>query len=622
MVELRRWLLNSSSRVSLAGALLLTATAGCQSTREYAASVNSSIQWSAPAAIEIERAPTVSILKSTPAAPYEERHKVDDSDSEPTAVVPGPEALFDTSTPAPAPSAEIGEAGKPNQPRKPGKLETVTVDDVAPAPEVAGPEEPPATTATQLPEPTISSDVFADDVPVAVEPSAITAQETAATDAEGTEDSQAAPTPVVAEPLKTLPMPEPIAAEPPVPEPATAITEELPPQAAEESIPKLPADTAIIPVEPQSDTGNAEDTDLPASDAATGNTDTTSPSANLRPLFPKVQPSRTVARIDSSSGRTIADQTDATPKQPSRIALPEPMPVTPASSTSTDSDTSSVISAGTPERVRVIATLDSEATGIAIDGHGNLMVTSDEGLSRISPTGTRLDFAVIESPRGFAPLPDGSFVVCDARQRSVLWVDRTGSPIEFLAQRSDGHFLRAPSFVAVDSEGGVYFTDPGYARITAPTGRLHYVSPEGEVNLVSQRLAYPQGVALSADGSKLFVVECQNRRVVQFEILSPGRVGPSGEFARLVPKTAGDSDDFATGLTVDTKGRVFVARHGMRRVDVINRDGELSRSIAVPDVLASSVTLSADEKSLFVAGAASNAQWSGLVVRVPVSDRD
>ena len=601
MVELHRWLLKSSSRMSLAGALLLTAAAGCQSIRDYGANAGSSSQWSTPTVIEAEPAPSVADLKPTPVAPYEEVSQPTDSDPEPTVVVPGPEALSNTGKPAPAPSAEVSNPEKPARRRKPRKGETVTVDDVAPAPEVAGPEELPATTATDVTEPTIPSDVFADEVPVKVEPTTVTGA-----------DDPTEPASAAAEPPVSLPMPEPVAAEPPVPEPATVVTEELPAQTAEDSIPGLPADTAITPVQPLIDQN-----DKPASDSATEDAEASAPSANLRPLFPEVQPSQTVVRSETSSKARLADTAS---KQRPLISLPDPMPVTRASSTSTANDKSSVISAGTPERVQVIATLDSEVTGIALDGHGNLMVTSDEGLSRISPTGARQDFAVIESPRGFAPLPDGSFVVCDARQRSVLWVDRTGSPIEFLAQRSDGHFLRAPSFVAVDSEGGVYFTDPGYARITAPTGRLHYVSPEGEVNLVSQRLAYPQGVALSADGSKLFVVECQNHRIVQFEILSPGRVGPSGEFTHLVPKTAGDSDDFATGLTVDKKGQVFVARHGMRRVDVFSSGGELTRSIAVSEVLASSVTLSEDEKSLFVAGAAANAQWSGLVVRVPISD--
>ena len=298
------------------------------------------------------------------------------------------------------------------------------------------------------------------------------------------------------------------------------------------------------------------------------------------------------------------------------------MPVTPASSASTGREVRSVISADVSDQVQTIATLDSEVSGIAFDQHGNLLVTSDEGMSRISPTGTRQDFATIESPRGFVALPDGSFAVCDARQRSVLRVDRTGSPIEFLAQRSDGHFLRAPSYVAVDSKGGVYFSDPGYARITAPTGRLHYVSADGEVNLVSQHLAYPQGVALSSDGAKLFLVESQENRVVEFEVLSPGRVGPAKEFSRLVPKNAGDSDDFATGLTVSKDGQIFIARHGMQRVDVVGANGEFVRSIEVSNVLANSVALSEDQSSLFVAGAVANAQWSGVVVRVPVSDRN
>ncbi len=641
MVELRRWLLNSSSRASLAGAFLLAATAGCQSTRDYAASVDASSQWSASTVIDAEPTPYVEQIKPTPVAPYEETPDELAAEKEPTdastpLVVPGPEALSAPQSPAAAPPAESESAGKPTRRRKSQRAETVTVDDVAPAPEVAGPEDLSATKAREEADSLLPTDLFPDDLPVTSEPGSTVRAERPRPQDTAAASTQEEASSSNGEGLDALPMPEPadadLTASPaPLTEPETASerapvdTEALPARTTEELIPGLPVDSDLSPVLPQVDEtpARSSETTTPLTpDEPVDDTEAISPSASLRPLFPEVQPSQTLARVDRPSTPTTPRQPAVTSDRKLLVDLPEPLPVTPASSKATDRDGSSVVSADTADRVQIIATLDSEATGIAFDGHGNLLVTSDEGLSRISPTGTRQDFAAIDSPRGFAPLPDGSFAVCDVRQRALLKVDRTGSPIEFLAQRSDGHFLRAPSFVAVDAAGGVYFTDPGYARITAPTGRLHYISADGEVNLVSQRLAYPQGVALSADGTTLFVVECQNQRIVQFEVLSPGRVGPSGEFARLVPKTAGDSDDFATDLTVDRDGRVFVARHGMQRVDVLNADGQMSRSIAVPDVLASSVALSEDENSLFVAGAAANAQWSGLVVRVPVSDRN
>ncbi len=604
MVQLRRWLLNSSFQVSLFGTLLLTGAAGCQSTRDYAASVDSSSQWSAPTIIEPEATPPVLEARPTPVAPYEET----------PAVVPGPEALFESVSPAPA--ADLGNV--PAKPRRRGtkQPETFVVDDVAPAPEPSIGPEPARAGTTGLPndlEPRTSSDVIS---PLP---------------ANGTEEPAAS---VSTTPVE-LPVPERSVSAAAAPPETTAVSDELPSETLESAIPGLPAETDPVPVlpnlvepavtVPSANTPAAEE--IEENVPADSDTELTpSPeSAGVRPLFPEVGPARkVVVRKTPERGAAVKARTQAgesRPAQglPSAIELPDPMPVTPASSASSTVGAPGVSSADVSARTLTIATLDSEVSGVAFDQHGNLFVTSEEGLSRISPTGSRQDFAVIESPRGFVALPDGSFAVCDARQRVLLRVDRTGGPIEFLAQRSDGHFLRAPSFVAVDSNGGVYFSDPGYARITAPTGRLHYVSADGEVNLVSQHLAYPQGVAISTDGAKLFLVESQENRVVEFEILSPGRVGPASEISRLAPKSGGDSNDFATGLAVARDGQLFVARHGMQRVDVLSANGQFVRSIDVPNVLANSVVLSDDQSSLFVGGAAANAQWSGVVVRVPVT---
>ncbi len=608
MVQLRRWLLNSSSRVSLLGTLLLAGVAGCQSTREYAASVDSSSQWSTPPLAE--PAPSVAKVKPQPAVPYEET----------PVAVPGPEALFESDSPAPAPAADMNDDVANPRGRKAKKAATFVVDDVAPAPEPVDSTESAAVgngdTAGTLDDSTTAADPVAASE-VSVPATSSVAEEPAASPLESSIE---------------LPLPDPaVSAAAALPE-ATALPDELPSEAIESAIPGLPSDADLVPVlrrttEPAATLPTlttppvAEPTET-APEVLRPEVTPLPESARVRPLFPEATPSRTVvdrtarSRGTTATGRLDSEQGRSTRPKPSGISLPDPMPVTPASSAISGSDVRGVISADVSGHVKTIVTLESEVSGIAFDQHGNLLVTSDEGLSRISPTGSRQDFAAIESPRGFVALPDGSFAVCDARQRSLLRVDRTGSPVEFLAQRSDGHFLRAPSFVAVDSKGGVYFSDPGYARITAPTGRLHYVSADGEVALVSQHLAYPQGVALSADGAKLFLVESQENRVVEFEILSPGRVGPAREFSRLAPKTAGDADDFATGLTADREGRLFVARHGMQRVDVLNANGEFVRSIEVPNVLANSVTLSDDQTSLFVAGAVAKAQWSGVVVCV------
>ncbi|MHC4876472.1 MAG: SMP-30/gluconolactonase/LRE family protein [Planctomycetota bacterium] len=559
MVELRRWLLSSSSHISIAGVLFLAAT-GCTSTREYAATSDySGSDWTTAEPL----APVAELKKTKPvlASPYEE----------PSTAAPGPEALLEPTGPAPAPAADMIDDVQPAEPFK--AADTVVIDDVAPAPlPTAASKLPASIPETSQPATLSETDAVAetsDENPVVATPA---------------EAAIAEPTAV--EPQIDLPMPEANV----VVEPAAPSTE-LPAATTESLIPGLPVDSAPAADEsPQNETTPSDQ--LPATGLEQQETQ-----SGIRPLFPgqKIRTVASVSRPDSLSRINSARPTV-------KIDVPSPD----AGRRSSTSD------------IAVIAQLESEAVHIAFDNDGNLLVAHEEGLSRLAPNGKVEFWAQIASPRGFAQLPDRTFAVCDARQRSILKVNATGSSYEILAQRSDGRFLRAPGFIAVDEHGGVYFSDPGYARITAATGRLHYVDAVGNVTLVSQRLAYPEGIGLSADGTRLFVVESQNNRVLSFDILTAGQVGAAQTYCSLSPKQSSDADDFATGLAIDQSGRLFVARHGMRQIDVIDANGRFDRSIEVPNVFPRSLALSQDQSDLFVAGTSAKAQWSGLVVRVPV----
>ncbi|MBI1311766.1 hypothetical protein GC176_10785, partial [bacterium] len=422
MVQLRRWVLSSSPRVSLFGTLLLASAAGCQSTRDYAATAVSTIRcWKTPV-VETSEPQTSTLVdaKPRPVVPYEET----------PAILPRPRALLDNDSPTPAPPAELIN----ETPRRSGKLraETVTVDDVAPAPL---PSVDASTVDTADSSTSTADQAAGNAVPV----------EEKRSDS-STENETGTPPRTAVEPLFDRPIPVP----PALPQPVVS-PDELPSNATESSIPGLPVEIRPANVQPQatesetSVTPNIEDASR-------------SDSARVQPLFPDTQSVVTVASKVSPDSQPTNERVRPQQRVITSVTLPDPMPTVPATSAREETTLPSVTADQPSREVAIIARLDSEAVCIGFDQNGNLLVASDESLSRISPTGTLQEFAEVDSPRGFASLPGGAFAVCDAHQRSLLRIDSTGRNIDVLAQRSDGHFLKVPSFVAIDASGGVYFT--------------------------------------------------------------------------------------------------------------------------------------------------------------------
>ncbi|MDA1162776.1 MAG: SMP-30/gluconolactonase/LRE family protein [Planctomycetota bacterium] len=272
------------------------------------------------------------------------------------------------------------------------------------------------------------------------------------------------------------------------------------------------------------------------------------------------------------------------------------------------------------DAITVVAEISSPAHSVVFDQDGNAFVTHGKDISIVSPDGNVDAWASMGAPRGHVVLRDGTHLVCDASQRAIVKLSSAGEQLGKLATRSDGYFLRAPNNLVVDSDGGVYFSDPGYARIRNPIGRIHYVARDGSVNVVAQELAFPEGLGLTPDGSRLLVVESQNQQVLQFELLSPGRVGPKSTFAELPKIAGGEVDGFANGLTVRPDGRVFVAHGDRQHVQMFSPDGRLLKSIGIGASVNSVAFRSDDFSRIFATGGTRSGNGSGQLFEVKIAE--
>ncbi len=111
---------------------------------------------------------------------------------------------------------------------------------------------------------------------------------------------------------------------------------------------------------------------------------------------------------------------------------------------------------------------------------------------------------------------EGRLVTCEHDTRRVTRTEHDGS-ITVLADKYQGKRLNAPNDVIVDSEGAVWFTDPGYGidgeyeghkdEFELP-GHVYRLDPaSGALRVVVDDFARPNGLALSPDERRLYVVD-------------------------------------------------------------------------------------------------------------------
>jgi len=194
--------------------------------------------------------------------------------------------------------------------------------------------------------------------------------------------------------------------------------------------------------------------------------------------------------------------------------------------------------------------------------------------------------SVLESPARYANGRtidrQGRVVTCRQGARRVERTEHDGSTT-VLADRWRGRRLNSPNDVVVSADGAVWFTDPPYGITTDYEGEraepeidgchVYRVDPgTGEVDAVATDFERPNGLALSVDGTRLYVADTHRRHLRVFDVDGP-RITGGDVFA--------DLDGGPDGLRVDTAGRVWVAAG--EALHVLDPDGTLLGRLHVPE---------------------------------------
>jgi gluconolactonase len=201
------------------------------------------------------------------------------------------------------------------------------------------------------------------------------------------------------------------------------------------------------------------------------------------------------------------------------------------------------------ERFSIFASNLDHPECLAFDRDGILWAGGEAGqIYRIDAEGRVTTVAQLGSfCAGLAFSPAGELFVCNPAL-GLVRVAADGTHAIF-ATAAGGVKLVSPNYGLFDAAGNYYVTDSG--QFQKRNGRLLRYTPAGDGEVLADRLGYANGLALSADGDCLFMVESDSDSVLRFPLHSDGRAGAPEPYATGCGR-------FPDGLALDADGNLYV----------------------------------------------------------------
>jgi sugar lactone lactonase YvrE len=225
-------------------------------------------------------------------------------------------------------------------------------------------------------------------------------------------------------------------------------------------------------------------------------------------------------------------------------------------------------------------------------------------------------------PLCFDFLPDGSPVLVSGPSRALL---RWG-PDGGLTTYADlsGLSRYGCNDIVVDGRGNAYVNN-GNAEFGATTssgevapGFVALVTTDGAARVVADDLAFPNGMAVTADNRTLVVADSYRHQLVGFDITPDGSLSSRRVWADL-------GDDAPDGICLDAEGAAWYASVPGRHCVRVAEGGEVLNTVRVDRGAFACMLGGRDRSTLFIVGATwpgaqhlmDHTDWDGTVWSVP-----
>jgi sugar lactone lactonase YvrE len=219
--------------------------------------------------------------------------------------------------------------------------------------------------------------------------------------------------------------------------------------------------------------------------------------------------------------------------------------------------------------------------GLTFNGEGNLFVGANTEIWIIEKDGSHKQIADVHTHLGQAGIGERDILAADFGPTNVF---RDGPNDDGIIWRITPEGVKTavatgiadPNFILVLKDGTFLVSDDG-------TDKIYLVDLEGNVSIWSDAIDYPNGLALSPDGSTLYVAQIFTQLKPEIGFADylwalPVKDGrPAGE-PKLVARTGFGGVD---GLTMDILGRVYIADNGGGKI--FRYDPKIDEMILIAD---------------------------------------
>lgn len=236
----------------------------------------------------------------------------------------------------------------------------------------------------------------------------------------------------------------------------------------------------------------------------------------------------------------------------------------------------------------------SGAEGPAVDKNGVLYAVNFEKqgtIGQVTPEGKGSIF--VELPggsvgNGIRFHSGGKMFIADYTNHNILQVDMASKQISVFAHEPK---MNQPNDIAIDDSDRIYASDPNWGN---GTGNIWRIDTDGKVTLLEANTGTTNGIEVSPDNKTLYVNETVQRKVWAYDLGKDGNISNK----RLLI----EFPDFGMdGMRCDTKGNLYITRHGKGTVAKVSPAGKVLLEIPVSGKMPSNLAFGGkDGRTVYV----------------------
>jgi sugar lactone lactonase YvrE len=196
-------------------------------------------------------------------------------------------------------------------------------------------------------------------------------------------------------------------------------------------------------------------------------------------------------------------------------------------------------------------------------------------------------------------LPDGRLVVVSSQEGLLLRLESDGSLVPHANLGRPGW-----NDIVADGRGNIYVNGAGFNPMAGEAfrpGGVSHVAPDGSVRQVADDIAFPNGMAVTADNATLIVADSYRHQLVAFDIAADGSLTGRRVWADL-------GEAAPDGICVDAENAVWYAEVPGKRCARVAEGGVELQAVPLDRGGFACVLGGQDGTTLFITAA----QWRGM----------